>query len=125
MDKKSFIALLIMVGLFVAVIILRNNDQNDLKKKGVIVQAKILRVNFGGKVSGGFNCVINYKNKEKELPSVSSLQRGKFYFIGKTFPAMYSPNTDILEVLITPSDFEKFNLPFPDSLSWVANYVSN
>ena len=125
MDKKLFIASLIMVGLFIGVIIWRNDDQNDLKKNGVIVQAKILRVNFGGKVSGGFNCLINYKNEEKELPSVSSLQKGKFYFIGKTFPAMYSPNIDILEVLITPTDFEKFNLPFPDSLSWVIEHISD
>lgn len=109
--------------LLILFIIARNLNQNDLKENGVIVQAKILRVNYGGKVSGGFDCLIDYKGKQTELPSSSSLKRNKFNFVGKTFPAMYLPSNETLEVLIAPVDFEKFNIPFPDSLNWVMQYV--
>jgi len=123
MDKKSLIACIVLIGLFIISIIWTNKDHDELKKKGVIVEAKIIRVNFGGKTSGGFQCLITYKGENKELPSPSSLVSSKIYFIGKTFPAMYLPGKDILEILITPRDFEKFNIPFPDSLNWVMPYV--
>ena len=123
MDKKSIITCIIGLGLFIGLIIWRNSNQNDLKKHGVIVEAQIIRVNLGGRTSGGFQCLIKYKNKEKELPSPSTLVKGSSYFVGKTFPAMYLPGKDILEILITPRDFEKFNIPFPDSLNWVMPYV--
>ncbi len=123
MDKKSLIAIVIFGFLFIFLIFLRYYQQNDLKEHGVIVNAKIVMVNFGGKVSGGFECVINYNGEEKKLPSPSSIRKGSIDFISKTFPAMYLPGKDMLEVLITPKDFEKFNLPFPDSLNWVMPYV--
>ena len=80
------------------------------------VVCRILRVNLGGKTSGGFDCLVNYKGREIELSSSTSIKRGNFDFVGKIFPAIYSPNTNTLEVLIKPVDFEKFNIPFPDSL---------
>jgi hypothetical protein len=123
MDKKSFIACIVLIGLFIISIIWTNKDHDELKKKGVIVEAQIIRVNLGGKTSGGFQCLITYNGKKKELPSPSTLVKGSFDFIGKTFPAMYLPGKDMLEILITPRDFEKFNIPFPDSLNWVMPYV--
>lgn len=123
MDRKSIIAIAIFGICFILLIFLRIYRQNDLKKDGVLVNAKILRVNFGGKVSGGFDCLINYNGGEKELSSPSSIRKGSVDFIGKTFPAMFLPGTNVLVVLITPKDFEKFNLPFPDSLNWVMPYV--
>jgi len=123
MDKKSLIAIVIFGLLFILLIFLRHHRQNDLKKNGVIVNAKIVMVNFGGKVSGGFECVINYNGEEKKLSSPSSIRKGSTDFIGKSFPAMYLQRKDVLEILITPKDFEKFNLSFPDSLNWVMPYV--
>lgn len=123
MDKKSLIVIAIGLGLLILFIITRNKNQDDLKQNGILVSAKILGVNYGGKVSGGFHCLIKYKSEEMEMPSRSSLKSGKYDFVGKTFPAMYSPNTNTLEILIAPVDFEKFNIPFPDSLNWVMQYV--
>ena len=123
MDKKSLLVGVIMLILFIGIVVWRNINQDDLKEHGVLVSAKILRVNLGGKVSGGFHCLIKYNNEEIELPSSSSLKRNKFNFVGKTFPAMYLPSNETLEVLIAPVDFEKFNIPFPDSLNWVMQYV--
>lgn len=36
---------------------------------------------------------------------------------------MFLPGNETLDILITPEDFEKFNMPFPDSLMWVMEYV--
>ena len=123
MSKRNWVGLILIISLIIGLIIYRIIAQNDLKRNGIIVQAKILSVNFGGKASGGFQCLIKYKGDEKELPSPSSLANAKTYFIGKVFPAMYAHKTNTLEILITPQDFEKFNIPFPDSLKWVMPYV--
>jgi len=106
MDRKSLIGTIVVIILFIGIIIWSNSIDDDLKKNGVLISAKILGVNLGGKTSGGFHCLIIYKNQVIERPSSSSLTYGKFDFVGKTFPAMYSPNTNTLEVLIAPVDFE-------------------
>ena len=123
MDRKSFFVVIIGLTLLLAFIVYRNKNQRDLKINGTLLSARITGVNLGGKTSGGFDCLLSIKNKIIETTSPSSLKRGKFDFIGKTFPAMYSPNTNTCEILITPIDFEKFNIPFPDSLNWVMEYV--
>jgi hypothetical protein len=50
--------------------------------------------------------------------------------VGKTFPVIYDTtakngNNSILAacLLITPDDFKKYNIPFPDSLKWVLKYI--
>ncbi|HEU5053030.1 MAG TPA: hypothetical protein VFT78_07945 [Hanamia sp.] len=129
MTKKSIkkilniIGVIVFLSLIIFSIVIRIIDQKDLKTHGVLVESKIIRVNAGGKTGGGFQCIIKYKNKNKVLSSPSSLIYGKDFFVNKTFPAMYSPNTDVLEILITPTDFEKFNIPFPDSLNWLLPYI--
>jgi hypothetical protein len=124
MDKKSLIGTIVIVILFIGAVIWSNSIQDDLKKNGILVPAKILRVNYGGKVSGGFECLINYNGEQKERPSISSLKSGRYNFVGKTFPGMYSPKTNTLEILIAPVDFKKFDIPFPDSLKWVLEYIT-
>ena len=123
MDKKSYIGVIVVCCLLVVFIIARNNNQDDLKKNGILVSARITRVYFGGKSSGGFKCVFEYEGKEMELSSRSTIKRGVHDFVGKTFPGKYSPNTNTLEILIAPDDFEKFSIPFPDSLQWVTRYL--
>ncbi len=109
-----FFSFLILVSIVKAII----ND-NDSKADKVLVEAKILSVIPESRTSRKFDCLIKYKNKKKEMLSASTISKRSYHFIGKTFPAMYSPNKDILEVLITPKDFKKFNIPFPDSLNLV------
>ena len=115
MDKKSLLVCFIGLLLFIGVIVWINVNQQNLKQNGVLVSAKILRVNYGGKVSGGFQCAINYQNKYLKLPSPSTLKRGNFDFIGKNFPAMFLPTNETLEILINffPSHTINYtSLPF-------------
>lgn len=124
MSKGNIVGFIVLAILFIGVVVLRNWTQDDLKKNGVLVKAKIVLVNFGGKGSnGGFQCKFDYKGKTIEHASPSTVKSGKYNFIGKSFPGMYSPGTGTFEILITPTDFEKFNIPFPDSLNWVMEYV--
>ena len=115
---EIFLSYLILITIVKAII-----NHNDSKADKVLVKAKILNVIAEGSSSGKFDCLIKFKNKEKEMPGASTISKGSYDFIGKTFPAMYSPNKDNLEVLITPKDFKKFKIPFPDSLNWVIPYV--
>jgi len=47
---------------------------------------------------------------------------GRQIFLDKYFPVIYDPKFGISELLIQPSDFKGFDLPFPDSLNWVLPY---
>lgn len=45
-------------------------------------------------------------------------------FQGKSFPIIYYPqNPEYNHVLISPVDFKKYNMKFPDSLNWVKDYL--
>ena len=111
-------AFIVMLLFLLGMVILSYIDEADLKKNGVVVQVTILSVNPGGKSGGGFQCLINYQGESFERPSGTSVKQGRYSFVGKHFPGMYSRNTNTLKILITPEDFEKYNIPFPDSLKW-------
>jgi hypothetical protein len=124
MDKQNLIAFIIIVLFIAGIIFLAKYFEKDLKQNGVIVPTKILNVNSGGKTGGGFQCLIIYKGKSFDRPSGTSISRGRFDFVGKNFPGIYSPNTNSLKVLITPEDFAQFDISFPDSLNWVLPYIN-
>ncbi len=119
MDKKSLFVLILLVGLGIGAIVWRQILQAELKNNGILVQAKIVGVDIGGKSSGGFHCLIVYKGKQIHALSPTTYERNRYKLVGKTFPAMYAPQKQILELLITRKDFAKFNIAFPDSLLWV------
>ena len=120
---KNIIGFSIFFSIIILVIILRNTSQSDFKKNGLLINAQIIKVVIGGKPAGGFLCRFTYNDEVKENSTPTSLKKGYFDMIGKTFPAMYSPKMGSFEILITPTDFEKFNIPFPDSLNWVIKYT--
>lgn len=41
----------------------------------------------------------------------------------KCFPVVYNASVDKADLLITPADFSRYNLPFPDSLMWVKQLI--
>ncbi|AHF17213.1 hypothetical protein [Niabella soli] len=116
------IAFLILLLLVIAFIVARNRTQRELKSKGIVVNTTITTAVTGGRTEGGFRCAFNYKGERIELFTPSSVKRGRFNLVGKTFPAMYLPNTSTIEILIKPQDFEKFNIPYPDSLKRFLDY---
>lgn len=123
--KKIFAVISIFLSYLILVSILKGLiNGNESKGDRVLVEAKILGV-AGGRTSGKFDCLFKYKNKKIDMRGFSTISQSSNDFLGKTFPAMYSPNKDILNILLTPKDFEKFKMPFPDSLNWVIHDVSH
>lgn len=106
-----------IVAIVVFLMIYREVAINDCTfSRGTIMEIKTgyrggsdISYNYlvGNKIytSGGFiNC--SYSNRK--------------YFLRKLFPVCYSnSNNSISEILITPSDFKRHDLLYPDSLKWV------
>jgi hypothetical protein len=72
---------------------------------------------------GGLDISYNYLIGNKIFTSggfINTSYSNKEYFLRKRFPICYSnSNNAISEILITPSDFKRHNIPYPDSLKWV------
>lgn len=69
----------------------------------------------------------SYQVDNKDFQNVSSGTSVKSYnvkyFLWKDFPVIYSiRKPEIASILILPTDFEMWDIPFPDSLSWVIPY---
>jgi hypothetical protein len=65
-----------------------------------------------------------YYNGKKILGSDAFNKfRGNQDFVNRNFPVMYEPKLGSAKLLVEPSDFKRFGLPFPDSLKWVLNYL--
>ncbi len=48
----------------------------------------------------------------------------KNFIVNKQFPVIFSSvNPNYNMILILPEDFKEYNVPFPDSLKWVLQYV--
>jgi hypothetical protein len=83
-------------------------------------------VDRGGKYPGVtlfYNYSINgVEYKDSEL--FTKLRKGNTqYFIGKTFPLVYSKNDfKNNKILVIRKDFERFDVDFPDSLKWVDEF---
>ncbi len=81
----------------------------------------------GGKTSNGPWYACYYRVGDKDFSNYSQpvfrcrpLGRSLFEH---SFPVIYNTKKPgQSEVLVFPSDFEEFNLPFPDSLRWVLEY---
>jgi hypothetical protein len=119
MKKGEIIGVLLFISFFVWALISRSVNQSELKLHGKVVNAKIVSWKLPGKGSTVYNleCRFNFAGKEYELISPTTYEGNFDKMIGRSFPGIFSPEKQIFEILITPEDFLKFNIPFPDSLS--------
>lgn len=121
MKKGEIIGLIVFISFILWAIIARNVNQSSLLKNGKLVNAKIISWATPGKGNTVYNlsCEFEYNGKLHKLFSPTTYGGNFDSIIGKTFPGMFSSSQDILEILITPTDFEKYSIPFPDSLNWM------
>ena len=116
MNKSTAIGFIIVLSLFFLVIWGRSCSQTDLKKNGIIVNAKVVTVHVGGKGGSSLDCEFYYKNEKHEASSPFTYLHNPYDLTGRIFPAMYSPKSSAFEILITYEDFSKFSMKVPDSL---------
>lgn len=90
----------------------------DLKENGQVINVKIVDYLPPGKSmsQANYRCEFVYNGEVKNLISQSSIRHNKSLYVGEYFPAMYSPKTDAIRILMLPEDFSEFNIPYPDSL---------
>ena len=119
-NKKSIIAIVVTIAVF---FIYHNLLWADLKYNGVITTGLLKSTSYHSKSSlTDFEYSYKYNGKMYN----SSFSSGKMDYsnlIGKSFPVLVSKLTNKSIMLITRSHFKKFNIPFPDSLNWVMQYV--
>jgi hypothetical protein len=122
MKSNNRIVLYVLVGFAVLAVVWTLIRNNDLQKNGIILNGRVLKDAFATKSSVmEFKYQFIYKDKAYEDYSPAGVTNSSA-FIGKTFPIRFSPETGRSEILITPRHFERYDIPYPDSLEWVKKY---
>jgi hypothetical protein len=118
--QVKYIVPLGIVLLFVMVGIDKCVKTRDLKKNGVLVEAKITDWLGSHKGAGGVNpsyrCEFHYNGKKLSLISGSRVKEKGMSYVGKIYPALYSERTNAIRLLMFPEDFEEYGRKYPDSL---------
>lgn len=113
--------ILVMIGIF----LWGKYDDIMLEKRGVLINAKTNEWVIGAKMSLGLQYEFYYNGKKITSDNSFGSFSGNKHFENKYFPVIYNPKSGSSQLLIEPSDFERFNLSFPDSLKWVLHYINN
>jgi len=128
---KTTVAIIVFILFLFIIQINYKYKLNELKSNFYITTGLVTGYSIGVKYHSGnmfITSTYSVQNKENENSKQYSktLNRDDFrnYFLGKSFPVIYSvKDISNSRTLIFPSDFEEFNIPFPDSLNWVKQYI--
>lgn len=121
--KKNYVVLVTIILVFFGFVIWGIIADKKLESQGLLLNATTLEWASGAKM--GMSLKYEFYYKEKKIISNNSFNkiRGLRNFENKNFPVMYDPQIGSSQLLIEPSDFRRFNLRFPDSLSWILPYL--
>jgi len=121
--NMSFYITLLLIAIGIIYLVISNRT---LHNNGILLNAKTLEWGSGSKMSLTLKYEFYYKGEKIIRSNAFGPIRGNDDFVGRYFPVMYSPNLGgQSQLLITPDDFIRFNLPYPDSLKWVLVYLKN
>jgi hypothetical protein len=119
--NKSFYVTVLLIGICLAFILIA---KHRLKSNGILLNAKTTNWASGANVSVDLKYEFYYKGKKIDGANGFEPFRGNRDFENRYFPVMYYPGMGgHSQLLVRPSDFKDFNLPFPDSLNWVLKYL--
>lgn len=128
------IAVPIIVALLIGIVLLYSSRNRNTKAEKILSAKKIgsayiTSLNSCTKCALTYNYVFRNNGIDYNGTSASSHHTDEYHYLGNTclhrsFPVVYdSLHPEISKILITPTDFKKYNIPFPDSLNWVKQYV--
>lgn len=126
MKKLNIILIFAIISFFVYLFYVdRYLKPKELMNNGILIKARTTEWVTGAK--GSVNLKYNFVFNEKIIYSFTPVKnnRGNQHFVNKYFYVLYSPKTGNKDLLMTPNDFKKYNLSFPDSLKWVLEYAPN
>ena len=118
-NRNKTLIVFLLIAVFVCILFFfRKRNDEYLKKEGVLVEARIIKVlnPYKGGVYFSFECGFIFKDKEKTEISPSKIIKQPNDYLGKTYPALYSESTNELRLLMTPDDYNEYGLKYPDSL---------
>lgn len=122
------VTVMIVLVLVLGIIIYQLMRNKILKEDGQIISGIVYDYSHGTLKSPGvkfkyFFTVNNKKHYSTSTPYNLNKELAANDFVNKTFPVLVD-TADITnsELLLSPSMFNKFGIPFPDSLQWTVNY---
>ena len=127
--KKTRLFVVVFILLSTALVCWGYWRKLQIETKHEITVGRIYHYSYVGRGNGGgiwvdFKIEINRKEYNSSTRYLTDDFNCNNDFIGKTFPAVYNPDhPSISSILIIPSDFARYNYPFPDSLNWVKKYI--
>ncbi len=127
-QNDSIFIVLIIFLFFVAYYYINKKYKNDnLIRNYKLTSGTIYGFSKDGR---GQSIAVNYfyivdGTKYNNLQGVDRFFLKKYsWFANKQFPVAYdSINKQNSKILILPSDFNKLDIEFPDSLSWILQYI--
>ena len=122
--KNSKLTMIIGIVAFVLILFVIKYSDLMLTKNGVLLNAKTLQWGISAKMGMDLHYEFFYNRKRYTSNNTFYKIRGLREFENKYFPVMYDPKMGSSQLLLYPLDFKRFNLPFPDSLKWVLQYLN-
>ena len=117
-----YIFIIILTCALVFSLVHNYRKRNDLQNRGILLTGKIRSYEYGARGHMWFQYEFNYQGTTYRGETgvfVTNFNQ----FVGKTFPVIFFKKTKENDLLITPRDFEIYHLKYPDSLTWVKNFV--
>jgi hypothetical protein len=95
----------------------------ELKKNGILLTAYTKEWQLSTKAGYGLKYEFFYMGKKNTGWAASKDLKGNLSFENKYFPVLYDPVHGHKELLMEPRIFKEYNIPFPDSLKWVLEFL--
>lgn len=121
-------AIIIIISFFIYINAKKSGDnyRSNILKNPSVTSGTVTGVDLKGRLGNFIEYHFSYDgnffssdgNAHKEYSSLRN------FIINKNFPVVFdSLNPNYNMILILPEDFKSYNIPFPDSLKWVLNYI--
>jgi hypothetical protein len=123
--SKTWILAIISIFSLLVIVYLVRERSSDIRENGILINVKIVDILIPSKGAGSFNfrCSFTYTGEQKLLISPTSVKENGSRYIGKICPALFSPKTNNLRVLLQAEDFDDYNIPLTDSLIMQINKI--
>jgi hypothetical protein len=122
-DILGFILLLIFI--YTLVIVIKRDDYKEYRRNGIVTTAKVIKADsdYKGRLEVTYVFTVNkisYQNRRVfsgiRLSAINPI-------LNKYFPVVYlKGNYNKNQLLLSPYNFNKMQIPFPDSLTWILKY---
>lgn len=128
--NRNFFFIFLSIVIFFT-IVLYSTNKRTIKMAGVtnnskILKARVIGTEHSGNRNNSLKIIVKYEylNTEYETEEVKYQLETYTPVINKEFPIIIdSLNVSNSYILVSPSDFNRFNISFPDSLNWIKKYI--